>query len=200
MKKLTLILLAVILGISLIGCNKQQEPELCGGIKFDGVEYDYEEFMAIYGQGTDASLNDTVSIQTITVPNLLIPKLKIEGYYCERVLAEEVRYQYRYLPVDSSIMDGIDLKISDGDSGFYFARDNGDSIFANDTEGKYNSTKYISDECAHNESLNRWHMYKFGKSIMIDFPDSIKFTDPERISDYFEFEVLNPSTDNTVTE
>ena len=46
----------------------------------------------------------------------------------------------------------------------------------------------------------RYREIKNGKCIIIYFPDSIKFTDPERISDYFEFEVLNPSTDNTVTE
>ena len=190
MKKLTLISLAVILVISLIGCNKQQEP-IDEGCWTDAIQYDYDEFMAIYGN----EASNTNSVQTVSVSNLVIPKLKTDDFYCINVLVSDGRYEYIYNPIDRSKEKvflgslGIRVTIHDGDSAFYQARDNDDFL-----------TEYISDEYAYNKYSNMWDIYKHGKSITIYFPDNIKFTDPERISDYFEFEVLNPSTDNTVTE
>ena len=194
MKKLTLISLAFILVISLIGCNKQEDVIGC---RSNATVYDYEEFMAIYGQNADAS-NNTNSLQTVAVSDLIIPKLKTDDFYYTSVLVDENYFQFHYNPVseDSNINNpnGISINVRREENSFNSMREeeeNSDYI---------SHIEFISDRYAYDEPLNMWYVNKNGKCIIIYFPDSIKFTDPERISDYFEFEVLNPSTDNTVTE
>ena len=193
MKKIISILLVTIFAFSLASCDKQQEPTIIG-CTTDVVRYDYDDFISIYGQEENATVNSTNSIQS----NILIPKLTTDDFYCTGVnVADsylEFFYNPSYVPQDSYFLNskGISVRVTMVENSFY--------EFIKEDEDEIKHKEVISDKYVREESINRWFINDNGRCILIYFPDNIKFSDPESINDYFEFEVLNPSNNNTVTE
>lgn len=192
MKKIISILLVTIFAFSLASCNKQQEPTVIA-CTTDAVRYNYDDFVSVFVQGENASVNNTNS----TLSNVSIPKLTTDDFYCMGVNVAEYYLEFYYnpshLPKRSffSYSDGICIRVTLVENTFY------ESIDEDEDDFKY--IELISDKYALNKLTNMWYINDDSRCITIYFPDNIKFSNPERISDYFEFEVLNPSNDNTVT-
>ena len=194
MKKFALILVAIVFTVSLIGCNKTDKENEDIYVT-DDITYDYDEFMSLYVNRSDSSVNNTSTNQIKNGTDIVLPTLKSNDYYCARVRVGEYRHTYYYYPSGKSQnsmflrTEGISVTVTPGDDVFY-----------SDLESDNFLTKYFSEEYAVNETSNIWFINRYGKTIVIQFPYDVEVSTPEEIGDYFEFEVLNPSNDNTVTE
>ena len=197
MKKIISVLLVIIFVIFLSSCNKQQDrkDEI---FTSNSVRYGYDEFLTLCTQNSDALENSINSAQSRSFSNWIIPLLKSDDFYCTNVYINNnelmLEYNPTYISKDRpySSGEGISIAVLQEEASFYTYKEN----FLSENF----LIEYISDEYAYYSSANMWFINDNGRCIIIYFPDNIKFSDPERISDYFEFEVLNPSNNNTVTE
>ena len=194
MKKLALVFLAFLVIVSCVGCDKAQEEEIVSCTS-DAVLYTYDEFMSIYGQNSDAELNaKKVNLSS----DIIVPRLVTDGFYCVKVSVDDHSFDFSYnsvdIPKDSRFIRtyGIFINVSMWETAFEESTD--------ELQKETFRIEQISDKYAYSEGLNRWYINFDGNLVSIDFPDDIQFSDPEKISDYFEFEILNPSNDNTVTQ
>ena len=94
MKKLTLILLLVVLAVSFVSCDKTQEPEIVVCTS-DVVSYTYDEFISIYGLTADNNANID---KANTNCNIIIPKLMTDDFYCTRVNVNNSKNVFYYNP------------------------------------------------------------------------------------------------------
>ena len=182
MKKLALVFLVFILIASFVSCDKSQEPEIevCTS---DVVPYTYDEFMSAYGQNED----------------IIVPKLMTDDFYCTRVNVNNSKNVFYYNP--SYVSKDSYFAHSKGITVWVSLRENSYEEITKEEEGEYPQwIEHISDNYAYEKVTNMWYINFDGRCVTIYFPDDIQFSDPERISDYFEFEILNPSNDNTVTQ
>ena len=191
MKKLASILLAVIFVVSLIGCAKEKEPEIVA-CTFGVTSYDYDEYLSIYGHGSSLLQGAEPTEQTILLPDLILPILKNDKFYGHLVsVSSKVHthlFSARQLEEGEQTLRSIKVSVSIDEGDFY------------DVLAENNSyVKYISDEYAYNSYANIWYVKYLGKTITLDFPNATTISEPEMINDYFDFEVLNPSSEQTLT-
>ncbi len=183
MKRLFLLLLAVVIFLTFIGCSKENEDEYCVIKKAIYSGNDIDEFIVQWkaAQGNvneknglyvnRASIDDKVEIK--------VPKLQAKEYELYHMCVNEFNYVYNFAPKDKS-----DVK-----------RTNKRDIYVYVSRTDYTFDDYVSEKhltpingYAYNEELNEWVIDDSNGMITVTFPDDIVLTAPEQISEYFTFE------------
>lgn len=193
-------MLLISLVLLLPGCKS--EPEY-GGINILHRSENMESFYQwIDSQGELLSENALLSTNEIdTIP---IPFLLNDSYGMEYVDVYPTGFYYSFLPLErfasqdrvadpKAIVISIDREQSD----FAESMERISSAIPIEQEQRFT----IYDGSAYDKKLNKWYIDYHGRTIAIDFPDTIILESADQISEYFTFEEYGSRNENSlVTE
>jgi len=199
MKKLSVLLFAIIIMAILVGCSNEKK-------KNDADNIEVEKAPEYYGENYEAFLDylqDRLTTQKGEVGNnsvnggssqsayVTVPILQTDDFVFRAVEENEYSYFYYYEPV--------------GESSVFF--DNETGIVVTVDKGNYFSVVVdqhdlnVKNGLAYRPEKNEWYINDEGKCISIRFPKDLAVFDADALGRYFQFEkVYAQKEDNTVTD
>ena len=203
MKKLSVLLFAIIIMAILVGCSNEKKkndadntgdnievekaPEYSGDDFEVFLDYLQEQLTTQKGEVGNNSVNGTTSKSAYVT----VPILQTDDFVFRAVQENEYHYFYYYEPV--------------GESSVFFNNETG--IVVTVDKGNYFSVVVdqfdlnVKNGLAYRPEKNEWYMNDEGKCISIRFPKDLAVFDADALGRYFQFEkVYAQKEDNTVTD
>lgn len=203
MKKLSVLLFAIIIMAILVGCSNEKKkndadntgdnievekaPEYYGENYEAFLDYLQEQLAMQKGEAGVHSVNGNASKTTYVT----VPILQTDDFVFRAVQENEYHYFYYYEPV--------------GESSVFFNNETG--IVVTVDKGNYFSVVVdqfdlnVKDGLAYSPEYNEWYMNDEGKCISIRFPKGLSVLNATELSRYFQFEkVYAQKENNTVTD
>ena len=199
-KKFLVLLFIPMFILTLSSCQKETdsaEPD---------VLYRFHDMTSFY-QWVDSQgelLSENVLLSTNEIDTIPIPFLLNDSYGMEYVDVYPTGFYYSFLPLErfasqDRVVDpkAIVISIDREQSDFAESMERISSAIPIEQEQRFT----IYDGSAYDKKLNKWYIDYNGRTIAIDFPDTIVLESADQISEYFAFEEYGSRNENSlVTE
>ena len=203
MKKLSVLLFAIIIMAILVGCSNEKKKNDADNT---GDNIEVEKAPEYYGENYEAFLDylqgqlttqkgesgvHSVNGTTSKSAYVTVPILQTDDFVFRAVKENEYAYFYYYEPVGES------PKFFSYETGIVVTVDKGNYFSA--VVDQFDLT--VKDGLAYRPERNEWYMNDEGKCISIRFPKGLFVLNATELSRYFQFEkVYAQKEDNTVTD
>ena len=204
MKKLSVLLFAIIIMAILVGCSNEKKkndadntgdnievekaPEYSGDDFEVFLDYLQDRLTTQKGEVGNNSVNGTTSKSAYVT----VPILQTNDFVFRAVEENEYSYFYYYEPVGESSV------FFDNETGIVVTVRKSNKTFAGIVD-QHDLT--VKDGLAYSPEYNEWYMNDEGKCISIRFPKDLAVFDADALGRYFQFEkVYAQKEDNTVTD
>ncbi len=192
MKSFFMIFCALMLSVSLSSCKmendnikEQDQLEACRNPSYtnDSIDDFISDWQAAQiGKDTEYGLYGLYDFNNTFENNatLTVPVVQTQDFYLELIQILGTNILYFYIP------PGDDLIISANTISICVFNEK--NVYSKATEDYYKFRFFDNGNIAYEASQNAWCINNNGGLITIAFPEDIKLTSPEQISEYFTFE------------